>query len=259
MNSPSAINLSRSTRRYFINQHDKDIIMQFEQEYGKYLYVPLDIPNIKTQDPEFTDWWFKKCKPSKKIIKDLYIDDTIGTPVYSINATLIKNSLWSQNYIPFFMIKYKDMVDQIKEYFPFKTLKTFYMWSSTESIGLHRDVDPNFADMPLLFRSMLHDENSEQTMYISESDNINCEALYSYNLNDITGQKLHIDQPPQTNSFVLNNLRCRHGSIYNNKRKIIAILHGDIDWIKYKILLERSITKYKDSCITSNNPQNMFL
>ena len=63
-----------------------------------------------------------------------------------------------------------------------------------------------------------------------------------------------LPRAPDTNSFVWNNLRVKHGSVYDPAyKKILAVVVCPIDIERYSSLMETSINMYKDYCIVSNN------
>jgi hypothetical protein len=205
-------------------------IHPLEKKYGKYLYVPLDIPMIKFTDNEkFVSYFFENAKLSTKLRSDASASITGISNYLTIDGLpTTDSSVWSKNCIPSFRSEFKELFDQIAEYFPVNSLNNFSIWSSTADTPSHQD-DSLILDLPVSFRIMLHNPNDTSTLTITHQNNT---------------QELVI--PIDTNSFAWNNLRMTHGSTFQ-KPKILFIL-GDpmlIDWIKYDQLIEKSISKYK--------------
>jgi hypothetical protein len=66
---------------------------------------------------------------------------------------------------------------------------------------------------------------------------------------------------PETNSFVWNNLRTKHGSIYIPPfKKIVIILDRyDLDIDRYNDLMARSVKKFKSQAMISKHSLNSFV
>jgi hypothetical protein len=66
---------------------------------------------------------------------------------------------------------------------------------------------------------------------------------------------------PETNSFVWNNLRTKHGSTYIPPfKKIVIILDRyDLDIDRYNDLMVRSIEKFKSHSMISNHSLESFV
>jgi hypothetical protein len=189
---------------------------------------------IKFTDHEkFISYYFKNAKLSTKIKADISTSLSGISNFLTIDGTPTNDrTVWSKNYIPSFRSEFKELFDQIAEYFPVNSLNNFNIWSSIADIPSHRD-DSLILDLPVSFRIMLHNSNDTSTLTITHQNNT---------------QELSI--PINTNSFTWNNLRVTHGSTLQ-KPKILFIF-GDtlmIDWIKYDQLIEKSISKYKEYVI----------
>jgi hypothetical protein len=216
---------------YYFGNHD---ITTLEEKYGKYLYVPLDIPIISPNDHEkFVSYYFKNAKPSVKVKADVSGAASGNSAFISIDGVPTSDrSIWSKNYIPSFRSEFKELFDQIIEYFPIKSLDNFIIWNSIANISSHRD-ESIMLDLPVHFRIMLHNPNDTSTLHITHQN--------------ITQE---IDIPISTNSFAWNNLRTTHGSTLQKPK--ILFLFGDplqIDWTKYDHLIEKSISTYKEYVI----------
>lgn len=215
------------------------------EQWGKYFFVPLNIPKI--ENPQLVDWYFKNCKPTYKLEKDIANPFTNVSAFDSIDViphNEEQHDIWSLNLKPEFMIEFKDVYDQLLEYFPFKKINRIRLWSSTSAISYHRD-HTRFVDFPGAFRIMLYDENPQQTLGIMQSD-----PEESFNFK----QRFLIPRLPDTNSYVWNNLRSKHGSTYSKEfKKILIILDRyELDVPRYEELMKKSIDKYQDYSFIDN-------
>lgn len=225
-------------------------VLDLEKKFGKICFTPLAVPKIQALDQEnFVEWYFETCKPSIKQNKDIATQYTGSTSFLSIDLLPesydIKKSIWSKNIIRDFESQWPDLWNQFYEYLPFEKIVGFSIWSSTKDIVPHRDHSL-FLDLPLEFRTMLHDPNPKTNLYISES-------LPNSNIDD-HAEKVFLPNHIETNSFAWNNLRSWHGSKhYPEHKKIIMIFHwtNKINWKKYERLIENSYEKYRDYSLTS--------
>lgn len=244
--------------REFFTQRRKEHLdiwpeLTLAEKYGQYCLIPLDIP--KFDCPSLVDWFFKKCQPSYKVSVDV-ASNRVGHTNFETIDVLPTNEtnqqdIWTLNVQQDFMIDFRDVYDSIMEYFPFKSLSRIRFWSSTTNISYHRD-HTKFVDFPGAFRIMLHDENPQQTLNLIQSlpdtpDNMS--SLFP------------IPRLVDTNSYVWNNLRTKHGSTFQpGFRKIIVILDRyDIDIERYDDLIVRSIKKYQENCLTSLRNKDEYL
>ena len=233
-------------------------ILELEKKFGNICFTPLAIPKIQASDQEkFVDWYFETCRPSIKQNQDIATQYTGSSSFLSIDLLPewynIKNSIWSKNIVRDFENQWPDLWEQFYEYLPFEKIIGFSIWSSTKDIVPHRDQSL-FLDLPLEFRTMLHDPNPKANLYISES-------LPNSNISDIEN-KIFLPNHIETNSFAWNNLRSWHGSKhYPEHKKIIMIFHwaNKIDWNKYEKLIESSYEQYRDYSLTSDNKIEDFI
>lgn len=232
--------------------------LEAEKRFGNFSFVPLDIPVIK--DDLFVEWYWENAKPIKKLNsdaathrKDLESFVSVDVAEEGSWALTLKNPFqypWTLNYRTDFSKLFPRLTEQLYEYFPVKTLDSYAIWSSIEPIPAHRD-DAVFLDFPSSFRIMLHDENPSPTLYVEE---------YKPNNNiPIIDTKKYVPKLDDSNSFIWNNLRVRHGSDHIGNRKILVIFrYFLLDWEKYFSLMDRSIIKYSDHCLKSNLNLNDF-
>ena len=252
MNEKTYFSKKRFDQLYNSNRNDQNYLnekIEAERKFGNILLAPLDIPVIK--DSEFINWYWDNSKKINKIMPDVATKRNDLESFVSVDFVnekskwiLERSNVWSLNPYSNLETLFPTLFDQLYEYFPFKLIESFSVWSSTETIGLHRDQSV-FLDFPASFRIMIYDDNPSPSLYVEEfsADSIVPEpntARYVPRLND-------------TNSFVWSNLRTKHGSVYNpGYRKILLIFnHVVVDWKKYFDLIDRSVSKYKNHCLTS--------
>ena len=214
---------------------------QLEKKYGKYIYLPLDVPKIiPDNQEEFVKFYFDNAKTMGKLRPDSTSDQWI-TPTYlTVDSAPTRSYSLPENinYVPDLNIKFKSITEQILEYLPFKNV-TFKLWSSFASQSWHRDISC-MTDIPSQFRIMLYDTNPAPTLYLKRDipDQGSVDEIFKF-------------MPfSETNTFVWNNLRSLHCSKFTKGyTKILLIINeidSKIDWKKYDMLIEKSITKYKD-------------
>lgn len=224
------------------------IIDDLESAYGKYWYVPFDIPVILAKDHEyFVDWYFKKSGTAVKQRPNLANPDGVYNSHFrTINSDNVNSEVWTKNFVEETFELFPELKEQVLEYFPITQLRHWRMWSSTAAILNHRDDDA-LIDMPGAMRVKLYDENPSETLWIREDD----EPYNQYLLPTLK----------DTNSFAWNNVRVYHGSNYNPAyKKILWLITIDINLNvnKYIDLMDRSINKYKDLVITDHRPRTYY-
>lgn len=234
----------------------------FEQKYGRYMYLPLDIPRIEPNDKvAFKQWWVEASKPIKKTKAD--ISGTIDSYHDAFNGV---NSLGSsnENYDVNVRPEMFDLFPEIKAglaAFPFDKPPEFTIWSSTRALKAHRDSVP-VRDLPCAFRVMLYDENPMPTLYLKENPTDEVIAHNpTPNSQEVLPGSFVAPNISATNSFAWNNIRTVHYSIYDPAymKCIVIIRNALFNLDKYEDLLIRSIEKYKDYAFVSANAQSKFV
>jgi hypothetical protein len=228
------------------------------ERWGKYCYVPLDIPRYNY--PEFVDWYFEKAKIIHKLKSDIAYHDYGMSNFDSVDVFLnnkVEDHIWSTNPQQDFLKLFPDIVDRLYTDFPFKSIGRLNIWSSHRNVRFHRD-HTKFIDHPSSFRIMMYDNNPVQTLSLTE-----ClpDQYQEKEIEETEVYKFSIPRLPDTNSFVWNNLRTKHGSFFiPNFRKIILIIDiYELDIKRYHDLMEKSIKKYHDHLIISNRNLNEFV
>ena len=215
-----------------------------ENKYGKYLFVPLALPIFEVPDKEhFFAWWSSHMAITKKLGGDAVMSGYGITPFETIDiVNEIGNQWWeANNQRESFKSEFPKLWQQFNDYLPFDKLLRLTFWSSRHAIQEHRD-SAEFMDAPGSLRVMLYDNNPEETLYVFDNPLSPFES----------GEPHMLPRAPGTNSFVWNNLRVKHGSIYNpGHKKVLAFAAGLFNIDKYEELMENSLNLYKDYCITS--------
>ena len=227
--------------------------LQILEKFGSYCMVPLDVP--KFVFPELVNWFFENSKPTYKLKPDVANDKYGGTAFDAIDVMptdeFDQNDIWSLNIRQEFMIDFKHVYETLMDVLPFVEISRIRMWSSTCPIPFHRD-HTKFVDFPGAFRIMLYDTNPCDTLSVIQSKPDSIDDL---------SKKFYLTRLDDTNTYVWNNLRTKHGSDYiPSFRKIIIILDRyKLDIKKYSDLLERSIQKYQNLCFVSTSGKAEYL
>ena len=228
------------------------MINEIEDAYGRYLFVPFDIPKILPSDLEqFVSFYFEHARPVEKKRADIFpkfgsvtsydtIDSSTPNPAYF-------NSIWSENRVPEMYTRFPELFEQIHGYLPFIDMDSFKwsMWSSNKDVIEHRDYGIDY-DLPILIRSKLYDTNPYETLHLR--------------LQSLAGQTESYPIPSlvDTNTFAWNNKRLTHASSFIPGHRKILLLFSGITIRKivesgrlnqYIDLLDKSIHKHKDQLI----------
>jgi hypothetical protein len=256
----SQLNSNRHPSNNIPNERLLEYKLEAEKRFGNFLFVPLDIPVIK--DDLFVEWYWENAKSVKKVSSDIAthrtdLESFVSVDVAEPGSWVLGpknpfNYTWGANYRTDFSKLFPRLTEQLYEYFPVKSIDSYSIWSSIETIGAHRD-DSIFLDFPSSFRIMLYDDNPAPTLHVEE---------YKSN-NDIPepNTKKYVPRLEDTNSFVWSNLRTKHGSDFHpgNRKILLRFRFFLIDWEKYFSLMDRSIIKYSDHCLKSNLNLNDFI
>lgn len=235
--------LRRSQLKLFYPEGSQEV-ERLEQLYGKYLYLPFDIPTIKFNDlSKFKDWWKIHNQPITKSKDDLSGNGPKGyTNWDAVDIINEGESTWTKHLVPEFDIEFPEIKQQVLEYFPIKHLAGLVIWSNNKSIPEHRD-HAAALDLPISFRVLLEDENPDSTMEVCEN------PLNPFEYNEY----FRLPRLPDTNSFGWNNVRTIHRSSFDPvHRKWLMILHCSVKEKEFADLMERSIGKYQQHAKVSN-------
>lgn len=218
---------------------------EFERTYGKYLYLPYDIPKIELNDLEkYTAWFYANAVHAEKVLTDFSYEKLPASDnTYLTIDSSLWRSPWSKNPRPEVFELFPELFEQIHEYMPWVGDKDFLwsMWSSCENIPEHRDRTSS-VDLPHSMRIKLFDSNPSETL------SLRCDPPMMEHINEYVS----IPIPEDTNTFGWNNLRTKHKSVYNGGdfKKILFIWRGQLTTDKQVTqladLLDRSIAKYSN-------------
>jgi len=233
---------SRNDQLNTFFSHCSDEIKQLEQQFGKYIYVPLALPVFELPDKEhFMSWWDRHAiKPQKKV-SEFLAPEIDYVSAEAINLIEKHKHLWTPNLqTDNFIKEFPRLWQQFHDLLPIDII-SLKMWSSFIPFKEHRDPG-ELIDIPMSFRIMLFDENPEQTLFILDNPT---KPYYC-------GEDIQIPRVPNTNSWAWNNLRVKHGSVYTpGYKKVLVLTTGIVNVKSYEKLMNKSINIYKDYCITS--------
>lgn len=240
-----------------IMNSNRSVVSELEKAYGKYLFVPFDIPLIKPKDEEaFVSWYKAKSLRSVKKMSNIANPNGIGNNhFFTINGSANEDEVWSQNVVDDTFILFPELKEQLLEFFPITYLGRWRMWNSTEKIKAHRD-DDTMIDCPMALRVKLYDTNPAETLWITKEN-----ALGVIDTTTVAGPHIHLKTRSETNSFAWNNLRTFHGSEYDPSfYKILWIITCDTNLHvnRYVDIMDRSISKYTESLIIDSDPREIY-
>ena len=226
-----------------------DAYTDLEKTYGKYLFVPFDIPKILPYDLEkFKSWYYSNALHASKQVED-FSSGTLGATdktYQTVDSTSPKwTPVWSLNSQETIYTLFPELFEQIHDHMPWVGENDFRwnMWSSANKVPAHRDHS-SCVDAPLAMRIKLFDSNPFETLRL-KIDPIKQNDNAYHTIPDLR----NLD----TNSFGWNNLRTKHSSSFygNNYRKILFIWRDVLKTEKqvqqFSDMLERSISKFNDS------------
>ena len=223
--------------------HNIDQMKALEQKFGKYLFVPLALPMFEFPEKEhFFHWWNTHAIRPQKTVSEHLSPETGYSSAESVDLIEKVKHYWTPNMqTDSFIKEFPKLWQQFNDLLPIDNILPLHLWSSYKPFTEHRDPG-EVIDMPISFRIKLYDENPEETLYFF--DNPTQPHVY--------GEDTIVPTAPNTNSWVWNNLRIKHGSVYNSEyKKILVIATGVINAERYEELMDTSISTYKDRCVLS--------
>lgn len=222
----------------------KTLYTELEKTYGKYLFVPYDIPKIQPVDlQKFYFFFFNNGKHAGKQVEDLSSATFNATKSTYLSIDSNVNSwtpVWTRNIVESIYTEFPEIFEQIHDLMPWVGQKNFRwnMWSSSNRVPAHRD-HTSMIDMPLAMRIRLFDSNQTETLSLLT------DPIYKHN-NVYTP----LPRVEDSNSYAWNNLRTKHASVFRPPaRKILFIWRDKLSTPQqinqYVDLLDRSIAKYQ--------------
>jgi len=207
--------------------------------------------------------------PALSLNKALLLDffDTYSTPFLSEKTRLYTNNLddalWKgvTVYVPKELessvdptagngyVKFNNLQNEFNSIFPefneylkllpFNHYYRLQIWEQRKMVPPHKDGGPDDAKyFPLKIRTMLLNENTEPTFYILDDKE----------------QKFPKWNEASSNTFLFNNHKCQHGALLGNKRKLLLIVSGHVDVIRFNDLVTKSLEKYKQLAFFKSRP-----
>lgn len=223
--------------------HNINEMKELERKFGKYLFVPLALPVFELPDKDhFFHWWDRHAIKPQKVVSEHLSPETGYSSAEAVDLIEKFKHYWTPNMqTDSFVKEFPKLWQQFNDLLPIDNILTLHLWSSFKPFTEHRDPG-EVVDIPMSFRIKLYDENPEETLYIFD----NPTKPYS------CGEDIQIPRVPNTNSWVWNNLRVKHGSVYTpGYKKILVIATGVINVERYEELMNTSIDTYKDYCVVS--------
>jgi hypothetical protein len=222
----------------------KTLYTELEQTYGKYLFVPYDLPKIQVNDLEkFLIFFFKNGKHAGKQIEDLSsgtFNATRSTYLSIDSKVDAWTPVWTRNIVESIYTEFPEIFEQIHDLMPWVGNKDFRwnMWSSANKVPPHRD-HTSMIDMPLAMRIKLFDSNPSETL-----------SLLTDPIKEHSNTYVTLPRVEESNSYAWNNLRTKHSSTWRpTARKILFIWRDKLSTPQqinqYVDLLDRSIAKYQ--------------
>jgi len=222
----------------------KTLYSELEQTYGKYLFVPYDLPKIQPNDlQKFVVFFFKNGKHAGKQIEDLssgIFKSTKSTYLSIDSITDNWTPVWTRNIVESIYTEFPEIFEQIHDLMPWAGGKNFRwnMWSSAKAVPPHRD-HTSMIDMPLSMRIKLFDVNPNETL-----------GLLTDPIKEHNNTYVALPRTEESNSYAWNNLRTKHSSTWSpTARKILFIWRDKLETTRqvnqYVDLLDRSIAKYQ--------------
>lgn len=224
-----------------------------EQKYGKYLYVPIDVPHIQANNTgDFLQYYNKHCQ-------------LVNGPTASKST----DGRWTNLRIKEGETSYHqlneafpELISLMKEHLPYvdNNQLEFFFVSSNCDILSHRDLGEWGFDAPTNLRVLFYDNNPEPNFYLIENrENKDRGDLLPTR---IPAQAFAVPRLAETNTFTWNNLRAEHGSVKSeNYTKILGYygFSNQVDWHRYNQLLERSINRFQSQCWLSERTLDWFI
>lgn len=220
-------------------------------------YVPLDVPRIEPDNWDlFWELWNKqsdkiqasKLKNDPVVWQGLtcWLNPKCDPRVFNYNSAVVDD--WSQ-YFP-------KMFEQIRNCVPWYEIEKVVLWQNVAEVLPHFDPDAFVYPWPDSLRIMIWDSNTEPTFWLSRwpgqsklSMPIISQRSGVYYGPGYRGanvlEKIYVDLPKETNTFVFNNGAYLHGADLS-KPKIIMAVKGRPILEKWLPHLKSSFEKYQD-------------
>lgn len=234
---------------------------RLEREYGKYLFLPMDMAPVKPNDPgRFKEWFLSRATPIYKNYADIASPDQKGryeVPSFlSIDSKAVASlgtSNWDTNPVSDLYEKFPE-IKHLMTSLPFDNLQVYCLWSSMHGVSPHRDAQP-LIDFPFAFRINLYDENPVDTLSLHK-------GLPDMRVHECERRRLIT--PPNCNVFAWNNLRLLHSSVkIKGYMKVLMLVapsvHNEPNLDRLEELVQRSAAKYPQHTWIDNEPITSYV
>ena len=240
-----------------------DKVPRLVEKYKGLVTLPLDLPMFKLDNSdEFWSIWNSQCEDVKRQHIDrgalgitnpqLSVVQWQGISIYE-NLFLLSKLAWNTKMSAALAQSQKNFTKQIFDGLPFLKIRSIRFWSAVMPIPAHYDGQypeqlEGVFDFPTEIRIMLHDENPNQTFWLTDATKYNSHATVD------NQDKYYIKLPSTSNIFAWNNESYLHGADFDPAyKKILVVIKGWIsDMDLYEEFLDRSISKYSDYLIKDN-------
>lgn len=233
-------------------------ITHVDDELTNIPWLALPVPRIEPDDWElFWKLWGERKNCTKKYNN---IWDSIciwSDPNLTEHQRLTEQPIINDANINDWSNLFPNMFKSIREAMPFETIEKIFIAANNKRVPLHFDPIKKLYPWPNVLRVMLWDTNSKPTFYLSKwSDEMLAMPIISeakaeanqlyYDYEPPDKDKIYVDLPSNTNTFVYSNGEFLHGAD-KEKFKIILIVWGIPDVEKWKTrlseLVEHEINK----------------
>jgi len=195
------------------------------------LYTPIDLPEMIIDRQEFIKWHEANRKRDQGGHAENFVSPWLISFAFHIDRGWNKDI---QNVIP-------NLKSLVENELPFSNIVYINFLEQKLPCMLHRDKtsqpEIDFKDQPNSYKAYI--VYDKPLMYFQKKKDV--------------PEKIYIDHPNHlTKWFAINNYDALHASDLPTApdRKIIMTISGSLDYDKHRIILERSLQKYKDYIIS---------
>lgn len=218
-------------------------------------WVPLDIPRIVPDDwGLFWQLWNEKNADITRGLNETqywkglccWLNPNIDHTKFNYSNTVVDD--WSGHF--------PRMFEQIQDCLPFYSMEKIVLWSNINEVKPHIDPDVVIYPWPDSLRVMIWDTNEGPTFWISKwperTQEFNPPIIqqrthgsYGIRTDRVKMEdRIYVDLPPETNTFVFNNGAFIHGADLA-RPKIIMAIKGRPKIYEWLQALEKSHARYQ--------------
>jgi hypothetical protein len=232
----------------FTNGIDPPFCPEILEIDAKLTNIPwLTVPVTRIEPDDWDMFWklWEEWKRKTSIYNEIW--DTIciwSNPNLTEEQIKTEYPIISKERLYDWSIYFPNMFKQINEAMPFLSIDKIVLASNIKEVPLHIDAVKKFHPWPNAMRVMLWDTNDRPTFYLSkwQEEMFNAPIITSntpafnqlyYNEKAKDEDKIYVDLPKESNTFVYSNGEFLHGADLA-KPKIIMIIWGTPDPLKWK-------------------------